>query len=322
MSRKATIIYACSAVTVFLALLILASFFDFDISKRLAVLENGQYYSSDAFARWMEIFGEMPLYLFLCYAISVIFWNAVCFGKPIVKYSLGAICIILLACVCYYIPDKIHHYFLELNETVVDGRAEGIVLDILVAVGIGSISIVGVLFTGKSRLKKQLSFAVVIISVALFSQLFTQGLKIVNKRVRFRAMNVLEDFSYFTPWYKINGYPQEFRDLVSIIGFGDAIKSFPSGHTTAAGITYSLIAVPYVFKRFNDKLGKTIFYIVSIAYTGLVAYSRIRMGAHYFSDVLVGGSVAFLFAALSVWIIYIKKAIKPLNRYCFTGEEI
>ncbi len=304
------------AIIIFISLLIFAAIYDLEISILLADIKFGEYFSQNIFGQFIEIFGEIPIYLFLCYAFSVVFWNAFYYGKLMVRYVLCPIVIIILAVVCYYIPNRIHEYIFELNLSA--GKGNEVVANVLIGVMIGAISIVGVLFTGKLNIKKQLSFAIVILFVAATSQLFTQGLKVINKRVRFRAMNALGDYNYdfFTPWYQINGFPEKFRTIVEQLGGDDGIRSFPSGHTTAAGITYSLLALPYVFKRFNGIKSKIVFLIIGVFYTAMVAIGRIVMGAHYFSDVLVGGSISFFLAVFSIWIVYKKKLIKPLIEYC------
>ncbi len=317
MSKKnILLIYSLSAVGIFTALALLSAFYDLQVSDALASLNGGEYFSSNGFAVAVEIFGEIPLYLFLSYAFSVIFWNAYYFGRPIVKYGVGIPCVLAVALVSYFVPVRINEYFAELKITVIDSNALNTFFEVSIALALGVISLVGVMLSSKESIKKQLAFAVVILFTAAVSQLFTQGLKTVNKRVRYRAMNAVGSFELYTPWYKLNGYPESFKRLVDILGTDDAVRSFPSGHTTAAGITYSLIALPFTFKRLEGVKSKAIVYSIAIAYTGTVAIGRIVMGAHYFSDVLFGGSAAFACAAFAVWIIYHKKAVKPLNSYC------
>ena len=84
----------------------------------------------------------------------------------------------------------------------------------------------------------------------------------------------------------------------------DGFKSFPSGHTYAAGVSYALISLPYVCEKLNNKKGKLLCYLIPVLYTGLVAFYRIRVGAHFFSDVLVGGTLAFVFAELGRYFIF------------------
>ncbi len=319
MKKHKTLIYSSIAVIVFAVLLLLAGLYDLDVSKYLVHIEPGRYYSANNFAIAIEMFGEIPLYLFLCYAFSVVFWNAYYFGRNAVKIPVCIVSAIALAVASLYIPHKIHEYFLDIK-----GGNQGniyIIFRVAVAVCILAVALVGVRFMDKSSVRKQLSFAVVIIFVALCSQLITQGIKTVNHRVRFRAMvcGGDSDFSHFTPWYIFNGRPEEFDNFAAGLPADyrrDALRSFPSGHTTAAGITYTLLAVPYVFKTFSDKSGKIICLLASVLYTGMVAFGRVLMGAHYFSDVLVGGSVTFFVSFFAVWLVYEKKAVRPLTKFC------
>jgi len=319
MKEKTTAIYIIIAVAVFGVLLALATAFDFNISLLLADLQEGEYHSQNLFACIFETIGEMPLYFFLAYAAAVVFWNAFYAKNPYIKYVLMTIAAIGICFLGYYVPNKASKYVLELGGSVIANPILDIVLDVLFDIAFSAAAIFGVLSTGKKNIKKQLGFAVIIFFVAASTQAFTQGLKFINKRVRFRAMNALGEFDYFTPWYSINGYPDEFKAIASTLGSGDCLRSFPSGHTTAAGITYTLLALPYAFSGLNKKGWKIFFTLISVTYTGTVAVSRIVMGAHYFSDVLVGGSVAFLAATVAVWLIYKKKIISPLQKYI--GDE-
>jgi membrane-associated phospholipid phosphatase len=57
------------------------------------------------------------------------------------------------------------------------------------------------------------------------------------------------------------------------------------------------------FEKANDKKYKWIFIVTPILYTGVVALSRIVVGAHYMSDVVVGGTVGFLSALIGYFIV-------------------
>ena len=116
----------------------------------------------------------------------------------------------------------------------------------------------------------------------------------------------VENFSYFTPWYEISGA----RDL--LLGNSpvpkDGFKSFPSGHTFSAGISYVLICLPYLYDRFNNRKWTIIWYVIPICFTGLVGLSRIVAGAHYLSDVLVGGTIAYVAVEVFKYIFIVRKS--------------
>lgn len=76
-------------------------------------------------------------------------------------------------------------------------------------------------------------------------------------RMRFRAINSEVGQNLigaglvkgYTPWYIANGQPDEgiINSFVEAYpGASDAFKSFPSGHTCAAGMSYALIMLPDV----------------------------------------------------------------------------
>lgn len=94
-------------------------------------------------------------------------------------------------------------------------------------------------------------------------------------RTRFRSMEA--PYTEFTPWYIINGF--------------NGNHSFPSGHTQGAGMSYLLMLLPLISKKCREH--KTALFLTAFFYTSLVAFTRLIMGAHYLSDVTVGGTIAF-----------------------------
>ena len=123
--------------------------------------------------------------------------------------------------------------------------------------------------------------------------------------MRFRAIYSSEGQSLidaksvpgFTRWYVRNGQPDEAiinKFIAEYPGASDAFKSFPSGHTCAAGMSYALIMLPDVVDFKHKKAGKIACWVTPIVITMLVAISRIVVGAHYMSDVTLGGTFAFV----------------------------
>ena len=108
-------------------------------------------------------------------------------------------------------------------------------------------------------------------------------------RARYRAMlfEGYTNFDYYTNWFTIN--TNKFSSVYSFAE--DNFKSFPSGHTCAAASTFLLILLPYFYKKTDTKKWKSIFYSFAIIYTLLVAFARIVGGAHFFTDVFIGGMI-------------------------------
>lgn len=72
--------------------------------------------------------------------------------------------------------------------------------------------------------------------------------------------------------------------------------SFPSGHTTA-----SFAVALVMFRMLPKKIG-----IPAVVLAALVAFSRLYLGVHYPTDVLVGFLVALMGSTVAVWIVRMK----------------
>ena len=74
---KKTLLFWGLFIVIFGALLTVATLFDKQISDILAkpYLENGNYFSTNVFARIFEVVGEMPLYLFVIIASAIIIFS-------------------------------------------------------------------------------------------------------------------------------------------------------------------------------------------------------------------------------------------------------
>lgn len=117
------------------------------------------------------------------------------------------------------------------------------------------------------------------------------GMKSLWGRERFRKLD--GNYSQFTPWYVINGI--------------NGLHSFPSGHTGSAGMSYLLMTLPLVSEKCRKY--KTALFCGGFFYTSLVAATRLVMGAHYLSDVTVGGVIAFT-CTIAVIAVYEKLIVK------------
>jgi undecaprenyl-diphosphatase len=106
------------------------------------------------------------------------------------------------------------------------------------------------------------------------------------------------------PWYA-RGRPPE--PIVGISGY-----SFPSGHATAG----AAIAVAIVLAFINPGHTRRVWVALAILFSFVMAFTRVYLGAHWFSDVLTGvllGSAAALGSFSLVQSIRHRRIVVPID---------
>ena len=238
--------------------LIAASFLDLRID---IMLNNPE----DPFSKWFECMGEMPSRLICPVAGTVLFYLC---EKPIAKATGVIVNLLGSAYLGYHIA---HYFFLDNKNNIPFG--------ILFGVGIGlTFLFIGQYITVSENRKRMLIFLSVAGIIIMFLQL---GLVEIGKifwgRVRFRDLITEPDYASFTAWYHPNG--------------ANGNRSFPSGHTAGAAMSFLAMYLPYLSDQCGQK--KLLCYILPLIYTAVVAYTRLVMGAHYLSDVTAGAVIGF-----------------------------
>ncbi len=84
--------------------------------------------------------------------------------------------------------------------------------------------------------------------------------------------------------------------------------SFPSGHTMAATLVYGFLGVCFVLLT-SSFFQRTCATAIVLLIIGAVGFSRIYLGAHYFSDVVAA------FAAGLAWLAICLTAVESLRRH-------
>ena len=254
------------------ASLICATFFDLKID---IALNNPK----DAFSLWFYATGEIPARLVLPLAGAVIF--TLC--KGVFTRLIG-----LLSTLggSVYLGLHLAKYLFKEENNLVFGALFGL--------GIGLIIILGSPYIKIPNCAKQalLVFAWVGIAVMAGEIIFTEACKYLWARPRFRYLLTLDSFDRFTPWYKINGF--NFAE-------GNEVKSFPSGHTAGAAVSFLIMLLPYCFDKFKSK--NTLCFATAFIYTVTVAFTRLVLGAHFLSDVTFGAMLTFTLVIISMSII-------------------
>ncbi|MBQ9746384.1 MAG: phosphatase PAP2 family protein [Clostridia bacterium] len=265
----------------FLAGMIFATLFDFEISAFLTQLKQEENSFSMTFplpSLFLEILGEWPASVFGAFCAAVIMRSLLGTKKP-AGYA-GAAGMILL--IFYVMYDCCEHTVEDVNFLVTDVRTFG-TGDLIVAIPltiIASLAVILVALMISQKAADRLLVPAIICAVMLASLLVgVQFIKALWGRIRFRDLFEAMDFSGFTAWY--------------VPSFFSGGKSFPSGHTANAA-ALGLIPLFYsakLKKRFPWLAKAT--YIAVAVWAVVMAFTRITVGAHYLSDVLVGGALAF-----------------------------
>lgn len=307
MTKKSILTLVILAVA-FIAILLVATFFDLDINIALANSES-------VFGQFFALFGEATAWLILPIA-GVILFQAVTKDNKFRNY-LKALWFVLTF-VGFVMLVK---YFFE--EIVIEIKWS-LLYEIFFALLFSVLSILGTSKIDKNVMRKLAIFAIFALVALAISQAVTTVLKGLWGRQRFRNMPT-DDYSGFDPWYKPNwfkkgsggafvsdyaGHPDE-----------DAFKSFPSGHTMAASLSFIVIMLPDLFEKL--KKYKLWFYVVPAIYTAAVAISRIVIRAHFLSDVLAGATIGLSGVFLSRYLVILikNKIVAKYNSKLNDSEE-
>lgn len=116
----------------------------------------------------------------------------------------------------------------------------------------------------------------ILLLLVIMEILIVNVLKIIWARPRMRSITSVEQFKH---WYEING-PMNSEEF----------KSFPSGHTANA---FTMLAYTLFIPKDRKVLMRN-FTMFAILWGVCTALSRVILGAHFLSDVFVGGYVTIL----------------------------
>ena len=320
--KNKTIIAIVLFVAIFAALIAIASVFDFQVSQILTknALKPGDYISNDLYGVVGEAVGTSPIYIVLAVCTAIMCWFfARMYDKKWWSVTLAVVFAVAGAVAWWFYLKDTFKYVLEhaaaqvgstAGAVVYEFRHDGAVMAIewLIALTFQALNIFAFKNLKPETLKKLIWWVIAVVSAVVVANILIMIIKDPVGRMRYRAINsdvgqLLIDTNVvqgYTPWYISSGQPTD--DIIKMFtdvypGASDAFKSFPSGHTCAAGMSYALIMLPDVidFKSEKSKKGvKIACWIIPIAITMLVAISRIVVGAHYMSDVTFGGTLAFV----------------------------
>lgn len=255
------------------AALIIALFADL---KTDILLNNPQ----NPFAIWFCNMGEMPSRLLPILAGCVLFYQ----GE---SKALKAFGIFSLVCGSGYFGYHISRYFFIEENRLAFGIVFGLCFGAFV-----------LFFAQFIKVDEKIKCPLVILAIAGLAVMAVQtgiieGTKFLWGRVRFRDLLAAGSYDAFTSWLHPNGI--------------NGNKSFPSGHTASAGMSYLLMTLPLINAKCKKQ--KALLFILAFVYTITVAYTRLVMGAHYLSDVAMGNVVSFTCVIVAIYILEKKKLL-------------
>lgn len=325
-SNKKTILGIILFVIVFGALLLSATFYDLEVSKILAKVNVGEYFTTSVFGAIFESIGSWPIYAFLSAAFAIIYSNTKRSENKLLK-TLGSIAanvasVIAMAVLVFDTVNYITvHTSLETGAALKSTFAK--IVCVFIAAAFGELMCYAFARLDDEKAKALLKLSFVILFGVIVANVFVNIIKNIMYRPRYRAMQCLNQpdengdiFWNFHRWYQKFRMPEEGDPLYIAMSNGhkvghDAYRSFPSGHTCAAGTVYALLALPKLFKKYDTAKMRAMLCFIAVAITGIVAVSRIICGAHYFSDVLIGGTTTFVSMMLGIK-IFIKDDFKKI----------
>ena len=299
-SKRQTIVSILLFAVIFAGLLVTATFTDLQVSDILTkgTLMPGKFLADGLFGIVFECLGCTAPYIAGAFALEVLFIYSLRFIENKTLGIITAVVLQLCAAADYYavsldvLDYNIRHYHLDAGKPAFM-KAElvfvALLLTVLTALAVNNLSDEAVKRFPRIAFAVALAIALSSITVTLIKNPFG--------RTRYRAMNYAGDFSYYTRWYVINGQPDK-EWMKATFSSTDACRSFPSGHTQSASMIFCIIMLKELFE-IKSRKKIALLWIISIVWTGIIAVSRIMVGAHFFSDVLVGGTIGFLSVILA-----------------------
>lgn len=321
---KNIILWSCFSLF-FISAVILGTIFDLEISKSLADLQSGQYFTKNIFAIIGESIGENILYVLLVSALCILFFYLL--RNPLNKKWLNT-CLLITMClisvlICYYcLNNSLEHLSTHTNNGLDNFLSSTLGI---ISLLFSSSAITGFALFLFSKIKNEnilllWKWALLVIILSALSNGIVQGAKLIFDRTRFRAMVFSgdTDFQYYDYWFKFNN--NKFNSVSPYAD--DFFKSFPSGHTCAAASSFFLILLPLFVPQTNNKKWKSIFLTTATVYTILVALSRIIAGAHFFMDVFVGGFTTIILTIIAYYLVkYFQKKQQNKDNTCMKRNK-
>ncbi|MBQ7374162.1 MAG: phosphatase PAP2 family protein [Clostridia bacterium] len=312
MSKRAKLIIIISCLALYVACVTLATFFDYQISQAIAKLPDGEYISNSLFGKIFEVIGESPMYLAGAFASAILLRRSFKIQENVVKSILMTLCAVVGIVILTVMITRAVEYVFEQNHKLDAFEEYKSLITLIVAVvsaGCFALITLGTFKIPEKHIAGLTVFAVAVFMAAVMAQVPVQGVKVLVGRQRYRAINVLEynglnEFVKYTEWFVINGKQTPSEEMLALGIATDAYKSFPSGHTCAWAVIYCFALVPD-FLEIDEKTrikAKTWLLVGATLSTLVLGYTRILVGAHFATDVLLSAGWTYFSVVISAFI--------------------
>jgi len=306
--KKLPLIIVCATAFVLLILMIIGTFFDYEIAHVITAPYRGLAYY--AFGMGFEVLGFLPAILVNVSLFAVLSVYSVKKGWKIAHHIFTAMTLAgAVFCAVFWTLDN-HGY----------GVHRAVVGSVVTLAGIG-LSFPVIIFFKRFDREKQKKIIYVLVIAAVLGSLANMMSGIMQPLWgRYRFYQIGYEYircSYtgdyirinrpYMPWYRPMG-----RDGTAESRHGN--YSFPSMHATSAASAVALILVAWVLNV--KKSTFIVFTITAFALFFLVPLSRMVLGWHFLTDVvfsMILGLVAFICAVLIIDKGFGKKFRRFLN---------
>ena len=306
MEKRNNLIINICTISVLLIIFLIGTFFDLEISRAICALDSGEYFTSSFILILSEIFGETVLYGLVSFAVLMLYLSDASVFKcnKNTKKVIKFFCIVILFGINVFATFKVIGYFSDHYFILEDSLS---LLSIVCYLLGGCVfSLIWYLIAKKvpAEICKSLAiWSLIVALTVILSQIVVQGAKPIFNRVRFRTMNFLEDYSYFSKWFSVKSQTFDTFEYLKILVGSDGYKSFPSGHTACGASLITLTLIPEYCVKLQSKCIKILLNIFAYSYCALLGLSRILVGAHFLTDVVFSIIVTFSASYFSKYVI-------------------
>lgn len=175
---------------------------------------------------------------------------------------------------------------------------------LLVALFMAAITAAGIVYYARgASAKTVVRFVLTLTVVAIGTMLLINIVKVPWGRARMRLITLTGNDSYFSPWWKAGSELK--KKLVADGVSSSEFRSFPSGHTACAACAMLLALLPTLKKGAEKRI--PLLYLLGCGWCAVTAFTRLRMGAHFLTDVTMAWLITLGMCVLGVYLFYFNK---------------